>query len=301
MFPKNVCDILNQPFCYMFGAKMNVRLIVAIFIVFCSFTLPFSSRFSVRHRLGNRMFAKKTGKFITPELISAVEAQLETAKLPEVAIQKSVDSKKTSRTEAPSSRIRIASGNGQPNFAMIGLDKVSISLGSNELVKNSSFTVATGERLGIVGPNGCGKTTQLKVLFGDYEPTTGSIVKSSENLKVAYLRQEFIDQMNLNSTLKQELMTLFEEESEILEKIEKLEEALKTSQADADQRSTTEGELVSLRAQAKRDGIYQINSKIMKMIALMGFSEEDVDRLVKNFSGGWKMRIGLCKALLQEP
>jgi ATP-binding cassette subfamily F protein 3 len=66
--------------------------------------------------------------------------------------------------------------------------------------------VSTGDRVGLVGANGGGKTTQLRVMYGELEPTSGEVVKSSNDLRISFLRQEFVDELVLSRTLKEELM-----------------------------------------------------------------------------------------------
>ena len=98
------------------------------------------------------------------------------------------------RKEKPPPRVRFAESS-QPDFAMMELDKVSVVFGNTQIIKDASFDVKTGERVGLVGPNGGGKTTLLKIFAEALEPTTGDLVKSSKNLRTAYLRQEFIDEL----------------------------------------------------------------------------------------------------------
>jgi ATPase subunit of ABC transporter with duplicated ATPase domains len=99
---------------------------------------------------------------------------------------------------------------------MMGLDKVGLMYGKEVIIRDGTFTVQTGDRVGLVGPNGGGKSTQLKILSGEIEPTTGDVIKSSPNLRIAFLRQEFIDQLNLQNSLRQELLSSFVEEQQIL-------------------------------------------------------------------------------------
>jgi ABC-type glutathione transport system ATPase component len=106
------------------------------------------------------------------------------------------------RREKPKSRIRFAES-AQPNFVSMSLDHVSLIYGNDVIIKDSTLSVSTGQRVGLVGPNGGGKTTQLKILYGDLEPTTGDVVKSSKDLRVAMLRQEFIDELDMTRTLRE--------------------------------------------------------------------------------------------------
>eukprot|EP01038_Epipyxis_sp_PR26KG_P004184 gene4184-5955_t len=204
------------------------------------------------------------------------------------------------RKEKPSSRIRFTESS-QPGFVLMGLEKVGVMYGNEVILKDATFTVTTGERVGLVGPNGSGKSTQLKILANELEATTGDVVKSSANLRVAFLRQEFTDQLVLNRTLKEELLASFLEEIKILEMIAECEEEVGRTTDDPEKMELVLNKLQSLQEEAISKGAYSLESKVEKIMDATGFALEDSDALVSSFSGGWKMRIGLAKILLLEP
>lgn len=204
------------------------------------------------------------------------------------------------RKEKPPARVRFAESS-QPDFAMIELDKVSVVFGNSQIMKDASFDVKTGERVGLVGPNGGGKTTLLKILAGDLEPTTGDLVKSSRTLRTAYLRQEFIDELVPTRTLKDELFSSFVDEQAILKDIVDCEEEIGRSTDDPDKMELALNKLAELQEKANSKGVYALDSKVEKIMDSCGFSNADAGALVKSFSGGWKMRIGLAKILLKDP
>lgn len=204
------------------------------------------------------------------------------------------------RRERPPSRVRFAESS-QPGFVMMGLEQISLAFGNVEVLVNISFSVSTGERVGLVGPNGSGKTTQLRILAGDLPPTSGTIVKSSQNLRVSFLRQEFLDSLNPNNTLKEELYSTFVEEQQILDDIAACENEVANSVGNEEQLTTILDKLQSLQEKAISKGVYSMNSKVEKIMGSMGFSSNDADAKINTFSGGWKMRIGLAKILLEGP
>lgn len=108
------------------------------------------------------------------------------------------------RKSRPPPRVRLMDG-VQPGFVSLKLDKVELAFGNQEVLKDASWEVKTGDRIGLVGANGGGKTTQLNILGGLLEPTSGDVVKSSLDLRVATLRQEFVDELVLTRTLKAEV------------------------------------------------------------------------------------------------
>ena len=134
------------------------------------------------------------------------------------------------------------------------------------------------------------------------EPTTGDVVKSSKDLRVAMLRQEFIDELVPTRTLKEEMMSVFEAETKILDEIKANEDELASADgSDPDRMQEILDRMQELQNLAEDKEVYVLESRVKKVMDLMGFTEDEGDDLVASFSGGWKMRIGLGKVLLREP
>jgi ATP-binding cassette, subfamily F, member 3 len=147
-----------------------------------------------------------------------------------------------------------------------------------------------------------GKTTQIRILAGELEPTTGDVVKSSKDVRTAVLRQEFIDELNLDRTLREEFSSVFTIENQILMDIKAMEYALEnTPSDDVEKMQNILDKMQELQNLAEDKAVYTLDSRIKKIMDLMGFTDDEGDDLVGSFSGGWKMRIGLGKALLREP
>lgn len=125
---------------------------------------------------------------------------------------------------------------------------------------------------------------------------------SSSSVAVAFLRQEFSEELCEDFTVKQELFQLFPEQFEIYEQLKHLNSSLDSWTAN----STSS--LDSIKAQysivyndAIKNNVFEIEARIRSILNATGFAPTDEDKLVSDFSGGWKMRVGLAKIFLQEP
>jgi len=207
------------------------------------------------------------------------------------------------RKNRPPPQVRIMS-NVQPGFVSLALSSVGVTYRNQEVLKDVSWEVKTGDRIGLVGANGGGKTTQLNILGGLAEPTTGDVIKSAADLRVSILRQEFVDELVPERPLRDEFRSVFKKENAILLKLKENEEELEKmtgGDTDGDRMQEILDEMAKLQQQANDKDAFNLDSRISKVMDLMGFTEEEGSSPVKNFSGGWKMRIGLGKVLLQDP
>jgi ATP-binding cassette subfamily F protein 3 len=205
------------------------------------------------------------------------------------------------RKNRPPPRIRVMES-AQPGFSNLRLEGVGITFRDQEVLKDVTWGVQTGDRIGLVGANGAGKTTQLRILAGELEPTIGDVVKSSKDLRVAMLRQEFVDELVKTRTLKEEFMAVFVEENAILKELRDSEKELETiGTEDSDRMQVILDRMQDLQNKAENKGVYALEARVKKVLDLMGFTDDEGDDLVASFSGGWKMRIGLGKVLLQDP
>ncbi|CAJ2641658.1 unnamed protein product [Trifolium pratense] len=181
----------------------------------------------------------------------------------------------------------------------VKLENISKTYKGVTVLKEVNWEVKKGEKVGLVGVNGAGKTTQMRIIAGLEEPDSGNVIKAKPNMKIAFLSQEF--EVSQSRTVREEFMSAFKEEMEVAGRLEKVQKALEGSVNDLELmgRLLDEFDLLQRRAQAVNLDV--VDSKISKLMPELGFGTEDSDRLVASFSGGWQMRMCLGKILLQEP
>merc|ERR1712071_625133 len=205
------------------------------------------------------------------------------------------------RKERPPPRIRVME-TSQPDYSALRLENVAITFRDQEVLKDVTWGVQTGDRVGLVGPNGGGKSTQLRILAGEMEPTAGDVVKSNVDLRVSMLRQEFVDELVPERSLLDEVLSVFEEENRILADLRETEKELeKMDPNDAEAMQEILDRMQNIQAKADAKDVYTLESRAKKIMDLMGFTSEEAKSSVSMFSGGWKMRIGLGKVLLNDP
>ncbi|MGF1566616.1 MAG: ABC-F family ATP-binding cassette domain-containing protein [Nodosilinea sp.] len=179
---------------------------------------------------------------------------------------------------------------------MLRLEHISKIYPTGQVLKDVTWEVKAGDRIGLVGVNGAGKSTQLKIITGHTEPTTGAVVRPAD-LKIAYLSQEF--EVNPTHTVRDEFWTVFKEANEVQSKLHHIPTLME--QADPDELDRLIHELDRQQRRFEAMDGYGLEARIEKILPEMGFNPGDGDRDVSEFSGGWQMRMGLGKILLQEP
>jgi ATP-binding cassette subfamily F protein 3 len=179
---------------------------------------------------------------------------------------------------------------------MLRLENISKIYPSGEVLKDVNWEVKPGDRIGLVGVNGAGKSTQLKIILGDVEPTAGNVIRPS-SLRIGYLNQEF--EVETQRTVREEFWTVFAEANAVHHALMDLPHRME--QADPDELDNLIHELDRKQRQFEALDGYGLESRIEKILPEMGFDPADGDRRVDEFSGGWQMRMGLGKVLLQEP
>jgi ATP-binding cassette, subfamily F, member 3 len=177
---------------------------------------------------------------------------------------------------------------------MLHLKSISKQYGERVLFSDVSVFINHKDRIGLVGSNGAGKTTFLRIVCGSDAPDSGEIYKSND-IKIGYLPQEM--EIDSEQTLINEASRTFEEVFTIESEIELIHRRLESFPEDEkllQKLGNLEHELQVLDAN-------NLTFKIERILNGLGFKEQDFQRRVNEFSGGWKMRLLLAKLLLSEP
>jgi len=179
---------------------------------------------------------------------------------------------------------------------MLRLEHINKTYSTGEVLKDVTWEVKTGDRIGLVGVNGAGKSTQLKIIMGEIEPTAGEIIRP-QSLQIGYLTQEF--DVEPTYTVKKDFWSVFTAANQAVQEIETVHNLMET--ANPEQLDQLVNKLDKLQRKFEALDGYALESRIEKTLAEMGFDPEDGDRIVSTYSGGWQMRLSLGKILLQKP
>ena len=183
---------------------------------------------------------------------------------------------------------------------MLRLERIGKIYPTGEVLRDVTWEVKAGDRIGLVGVNGAGKSTQMRIIAGLEEPSSGQVVKQGAP-RIVYLQQEF--DVDPRRTVRQELFQAFGEAAEVLNRQSEVEEAMggEAAAADPELLNRLIEELGNLQSRFEALHGYELDARIDKLLPTIGFTPEGAELLVGDYSGGWQMRIALGKILLQEP
>ena len=181
---------------------------------------------------------------------------------------------------------------------MLNIHNLSVSFGGTYLFEEVTFRLGAGDRVGLVGKNGAGKSTMLKILAGDFKPDSG-VIATEKEVKMGFLRQD-ID-FEQGRTVLEEAYQAFEEIKRAEFRIEEINHQLATrTDYESDTYSTLIEELSDVSHHYEVLGGYSYVGDTEKILLGLGFKREDFENQTDTFSGGWRMRIELAKLLLQS-
>lgn len=181
---------------------------------------------------------------------------------------------------------------------MLNIHNLSVSFQGEYLFEEITFRLNNGDRVGLVGKNGAGKSTMLRIISGEQPYDTGSIAIEKE-ISIGFLKQD-IDFVE-GRTVLQESYEAFKEIKKLEEQLDEINEQLATR---TDYESESYNQLMidinDVQHQYEVHGGYNYKGETERILQGLGFRREDFDKLTDTFSGGWRMRIELAKLLLQN-
>lgn len=177
---------------------------------------------------------------------------------------------------------------------LAGLQNVTFEFGARAIVEDATWHIQSNERIGLIGYNGTGKSTLLKLLVGQYTPSAGT-VERSRTTTIGYLHQDLLS-FDTSESILQVALGAFERVLQLEKEIEELGKELEKT---GDEKTLHEysdklHELETL-------GGYDIHHRTEEVLQGLGFPNADLQRPYKEFSGGWRMRVLLAKMILQQP
>ncbi len=177
---------------------------------------------------------------------------------------------------------------------MVSITDLSFYFGSRPLYKDANLHIKPKDRIGLIGPNGQGKSTLLKLITGDYKPDEGSI-SMSRDCTIGFLNQDLLSYQT-DEPIRAVAMQAFARALEVHAKIEEILKKLETDYTDE-----MIEELGQLQAEFEGLDGYTLESRTDEVLEGLGFKTEDLQKPLRTFSGGWRMRVMLAKLLLQKP
>ncbi len=177
---------------------------------------------------------------------------------------------------------------------MISITNLSYFIGGRALYENANMFIKPKDKIGLIGLNGRGKSTLLKIIHGEYTIDAGSVSKSND-CTIGFLNQDLLSYQS-DDAIVTVAMEAFKEAVDTQRQIEQLLHKLETEYSDE-----MVEKLTSLQEKFERLDGYSMQAKAEEILEGIGFTTQDLHRPLREFSGGWRMRVMLAKLLLEKP
>jgi ATP-binding cassette subfamily F protein 3 len=177
---------------------------------------------------------------------------------------------------------------------VISIHNLSYYLGDRALYDNASLFIDEKDRIGLIGLNGTGKSTLLKMMIGEVQPTEGHISKSNETT-IGFLNQDLLSYES-DASILHVAMQAFADTLKIQEQIDEV-----IKEMERDYKDELVDKLARLQERFEAAEGYSIQARTEEILEGIGFSTSDLQRPLREFSGGWRMRVMLAKLLLEKP
>jgi ATP-binding cassette subfamily F protein 3 len=181
---------------------------------------------------------------------------------------------------------------------MVSGNDITLRFADRVLLNGISFRIGARDRIGLVGSNGTGKSTLLRILTGTVQPDSGTLVKA-RYVTVGYLPQDGVSASG--RTLIEEAEAVFADVMEAQARLEEIQQRLGQAEAGSEEAAELLELYGELQHHLEVSDAFRMRAEAEAVLAGLGFSQRDLLRPVEEFSGGWQMRIALARLLLQEP
>lgn len=181
---------------------------------------------------------------------------------------------------------------------MLNIEHVSKQFGPQKILEDAELFIGWGDRCGLVGPNGTGKTTLFRLIAKTEEPDAGR-VRFDDHISCDMLSQE--SQCALGVTVREEMLSAFTEAHAAQSDIDALTHQLAHVEADSFESREALRKLAAAQNSLEMQEEHTMEARIGRVLKGLGFGDDALDRLTDTFSGGWQMRIAMAKLLLREP
>jgi ATP-binding cassette subfamily F protein 3 len=182
---------------------------------------------------------------------------------------------------------------------LAGLTNVTFEFGARAIVENATWHIQPNERIGLIGYNGTGKSTLLKLFVGEYTPSSGT-VELSRNTSIGYLHQDLLS-FESNESITEVALSAFERVLNLQKEIDEIGHKLERSDSDTEQQEKLLHDYTDKLHEFETLDGYNIHHRTAEVLQGLGFQNADLDRPFKEFSGGWRMRVLLARMILQQP
>jgi len=177
---------------------------------------------------------------------------------------------------------------------MLSINNLSYFIGGRPLYENANLHIKPKDKIGLVGQNGTGKSTLLKIINGDYQPSSGEVQKAKD-CTIGFLNQDLLSYQSDDSILNVALAAF----KETLSLQDEIDEVLKKMETDYSEEIINRLAFLQERFEANEG--YTIKAKAEEVLEGIGFKTADLEKPLRTFSGGWRMRVMLAKLLLEKP
>lgn len=179
-------------------------------------------------------------------------------------------------------------------FAMISINNLSFHFGARAMYDEANLHIKPGDKIGLIGANGTGKSTLLRIITGEYQPDGGSI-SMAKDCSIGFLNQDLLSYQTEDSILHV-VMQAFQRALDVHDEMEKVLHEMETNYRDE-----LVEQLGELQEEYERLDGFTLQARAEELLEGLGFPTAELQNPLSSFSGGWRMRVMLAKLLLQKP